>query len=69
MYYLFRINERERNGTVIEHPLNAVFRSDKLEDVFAEINKKVLDGCPRNRLMVFEEIAFDVEVFVGKKED
>lgn len=68
MYYLMKIEMLEYNDTVIHHPLNAMFRSDKLEDVFAQINKRILDGCPRNSLRIFEEIDFDVEVYAGKKE-
>lgn len=66
MYYLMKIDTGVNNNTDLRHPLNAVFQSNNLNEVFREINNRVLNGCPIYRLMVFQEINFDVEVKTGK---
>ena len=69
MYSLCKINNDVCNGSVLRHPLNVVYTSDSLDQISAEIEKRVRDGCPANMLRVYKDVNFAVNYKVEYKEE
>ena len=69
MYSLCKINTGICNDSVLRHSLNVVYTSDSLDQISAEIEKRVRDGCPANMLRVFKDVNFTVNYKVEYKEE
>lgn len=69
MYSLCKINTGICNGSVLGHPLDVVYRSESLDQISAEIKKRVRDGCPANMLRVFKDVGFAVGLTVDFEDE
>ena len=45
MYNLCKLRTNESNGSVGGHSLDIIKRSESIDEIFAEIEKRVRDGC------------------------
>lgn len=64
MYYLFKLKTSELEASIFNHPLSAVDASEDLSEIAESIKKRVGDGCPKSRLMIFEKIDYSLDIGV-----
>ena len=68
MYNLCKIRTNENNGSVDGHPLDIIKRSESIDEIFAEIEKRVRDGCPTDKLRIMQDVKFTISVNLGLSE-
>lgn len=62
MYNLCKIRTNESNGSVGGHPFDVIKRSESIGEIFAEIQKRIRDGCPTDKLRIMQDIKFTMSV-------
>ena len=62
MYNLCKLRINEINGSVGGHPFDVIKRSDSIDDIFVEIQKRIRDGCPTDKLKIMQDIKFTMSV-------
>ena len=69
MYSLCNIRTNENNGSVGGHPLDVIKRSDSIDDIFVEIQKRIRDGCPTDKLKIMQDVKFTMSVNLELSEE
>ena len=69
MYNLCKIRTNESNGSVGGHPLDIIKRSESLDEIFAEIQKRIRDGCPTDKLKIMQDVKFTMSVNLELSEE
>ena len=62
MYNLCKIRTNESNGSVGGHPFDIIKRSESIDDIFVEIQKRVRDGCATDKLKIMQDVKFTMSV-------
>ena len=71
MYNLCKLRTNESNGSVGGHPFDVIKQSDSIDEIFTEIQKRVRDGCPTDKLKIMQDVKFTMSVNLelsGEKE-
>ena len=71
MYSLCKLRTNENNGSVGGHPFDIIKRSESIDEIFAEIKKRIRDGCPTDKLKIMQDVKFTMSVNLelsGEKE-
>ena len=71
MYSLCKLRINEINGSVGGHPFDIIKRSESIEEIFAEIKKRIHDDCPTDNLKIMQDVKFTMSVNLelsGEKE-
>ena len=70
MYNLCKIRTNESNGSVGGHPLDIIKRSESIDEIFSEIEKRVRDGCATDKLKIMQDVKFmmSVDLKLGEEE-
>ena len=58
MYNLCKLRTNENNGYVGGHPFDVIKRSESIDEIFSEIQKRIRDGCPTDKLKIMQDIQF-----------
>ena len=69
MYNLCKIRTNENNGSVGGHPFYVIKRSDSIDDIFVEIQKRIRDGCPTDKLKIMQDVKFTMSVNLELSEE
>ena len=69
MYNLCKLRINEINGSVGGHPFDVIKRSDSIDDIFVEIQKRIRDGCPTDKLKIMQDIKFTMSVNLELSEE
>ena len=69
MYNLCKIRTNEINGSIGGHPFDVIKRSDSIDDIFVEIQKRIRDGCPSDRLKIMQDVKFTMSVNLELSEE
>ena len=69
MYNLCKIRTNENNGSVDGHPFDVIKRSDSIDDIFVEIQKRIRDGCPTDKLKIMQDVKFMMSVNLELSEE
>ena len=62
MYNLCKLRTNESNGSVGGHPFDIIKKSDSIDDIFIEIQKRIRDGCPTDKLKIMQDVKFTMSV-------
>ena len=62
MYNLSQLRTNEVNGSVGGHPFDVIKRSESIDEIFAEIKKRIRDGCPSDKLRIMQDVKFTMSV-------
>ena len=62
MYNLCKLRTNESNGSVGGHPLDIIKRSESIDEIFAEIKKRIHDNCPSDSLKIMQDVQFTISV-------
>ena len=62
MYNLCKLRTNESNGSVGGHPLDIIKRSESNDEIFAEIQKRIRDGYPTDKLKIMQDVKFTMSV-------
>ena len=62
MYNLCKLRTNESNGSVGGHPFDIIKKSDFIDDIFVEIQKRIRDGCPTDKLKIMQDVKFTMSV-------
>ena len=71
MYNLCKLRTNECNGSVGGHHFDVIKRSESIDEIFAEIQKRIRDGCPTDKLKIMQDVKFTMSVNLelsGEKE-
>ena len=71
MYNLCKLRTNESNGSVGGHPFDVIKRSESIDEIFAEIQKRIHDDCPSDSLKIMQDVKFTMSVNLelsGEKE-
>ena len=71
MYNLCKLRTNESNDSVGGHPFDVIKRSESIDEIFAEIEKRVRDGCATDKLKIMQDVKFTMTVNLelsGEKE-
>ena len=69
MYNLYKLRTNESNGSVGGHPLDIIKRSESIDEIFAEIQKRIRDGCPTDKLKIMQDVQFTVSINLELSEE
>ena len=69
MYYLCKFRTNEINGSIAGHPFDVIKRSESIDEIFAEIKKRICDGCPTDKLKIMQDIKFTMSVNLELSEE
>lgn len=69
MYNLCKIRTNESNSSVGGHPFDVIKRSESIDEIFAEIKKRVRDGCATDKLKIMQDVNFTISVNLGLSEE
>ena len=69
MYNLCKLRTNESNGSVGGHPFDVIKRSDSIDDIFVEIQKRIRDGCPTDKLKIMQDVKFMMSVNLELSEE
>ena len=69
MYNLCKLRINERNGSVGGHPFDVIKRSESIEEIFAEIKKRIHDNCPIDNLKIMQDVQFTMSVNLELSEE
>ena len=69
MYNLCKIRTNENNCSVGGHPFDVIKRSDSIDDIFVEIQKRIRDGCPTDKLKIMQDVKFTMSVILELSEE
>ena len=69
MYNLCKIRTNESNGSVGGHPLDIIKRSESIDEIFAEIKKRIHDDCPSDSLKIMQDVKFTMSVNLELNEE
>ena len=69
MYNLCKIRTNENNGSVGGHPFDVIKRSESIDEIFTEIQKRVRDGCPTDKLKIMQDVKFTMSVNLELSEE
>ena len=61
LYFLFKRLVNVHDDSVLGNPLKAVSRSYDLEELFAEVDKRVRDGCAVRNFFIMQDIPFEMK--------
>ncbi len=62
MYNLCKLRTNETNGSIGGHPFDIIKRSESIDDIFVEIQKRIRDGCPTDKLKIMQDVKFTMTV-------
>lgn len=69
MYNLCKLRTNKNNGSVGGHPFDVIKRSDSIDDIFVEIQKRIRDGCPTDKLKIMQDVKFTMSVNLELSEE
>ena len=69
MYNLCKLRTNESNASVGGHPFDVIKRSESIDEIFAEINKRIRDGCPTDKLKIMQDVKFKLSVNLELSEE
>ena len=69
MYILCKLRTNENNGSVGGQPFDVIKRSESIDEIFTEIQKRVRDGCPTDRLKIMQDVKFTMSVNLELSEE
>ena len=69
MYNLCKLRTNESNGSVGGHPFDVIKRSESIDEIFAEIKKRIRDGCPTDKLKIMQDVQFTMSVNLELSEE
>ena len=69
MYNLCKLRTNESNGSVGVHPFDIIKKSDSIDDIFVEIQKRIRDGCPTDKLKIMQDVKFTMSVNLELSEE
>ena len=69
MYNLCKIRTNENKGSVSGNPFYVIKRSDSIDDIFVEIQKRIRDGCPTDKLKIMQDVKFTMSVNLELSEE
>ena len=69
MYNLCKIRANENNSSVGGHPFDVIKRSESIDEIFAEIQKRIRDGCPTDKLKIMQDVKFTMSVNLELSEE
>ena len=69
MYYLCKSRTNEINGSVAGHPFDIIKRSESIDEIFTEIEKRIRDGCPIDKLKIMQDVKFTMSVNLELSEE
>ena len=69
MYNLCKIRTNENNGSVGGHTFDIIKRSESIDEIIAEIKKRIRDGCPTDKLKIMQDIKFTMSVNLELSEE
>ena len=69
MYSLCKLRTNEITGSIGGHPFDVVKRSDSIDDIFVEIQKRIRDGCPTDKLKIMQDVKFTMSVELELSEE
>ena len=69
MYNLCKIRTNENNGSVGGDRLDVSKRADSMDDIFVEIQKRIRDGCPTDKLKIMQDVKFTISVNLELSEE
>ena len=69
MCNLCKIRTNKNNGSVVGHPFDVIKRSDSIDEIFAEIQKRIRDGCPTDKLKIMQDVQFTMSVNLELSEE
>ena len=69
MYNLCKLRTNETNGSIGGHPFDIIKRSESIDDIFVEIQKRIRDGCPTDKLKIMQDVKFTMTVNLELSEE
>ena len=69
MYSLCKIRTNDNNGSVGVHSFDVMKRSDSSDDIFVDIQKRIRDGCPTDKLKIMQDVKFTMSVNLELSEE
>lgn len=69
MYNLCKLRINEINGSVSGHPFDVIKRSESIDEIFAEIKKRIHDDCPTDSLKIMQDVKFTMSVNLELSEE
>ena len=69
MYNLCKLRTTESNASVCGHPFDIIERSESVDEIFAEIKKRIRDGCPTDKLKIMQDVNFTMSVHLELSEE
>ena len=69
MYNLCKLRTNESNASVCGHPFDIIKRSESIDEIFAEIQKRIHDGCPTDKLKIMQDVKFTMSVNLELSEE
>ena len=69
MYNLCKLRINEINGSVGGHPFDVIKRSESIDEIFAEIQKRIHDDCPIDSLEIMQDVKITMSVNLELSEE
>lgn len=69
MYNLCKLRTNESNTSVGSYPVDVIKRSESIDEIFAEIKKRIRDGCPTDKLKIMQDVKFTMSVNLELSEE
>ena len=69
MYNLCKLRTNESNGSVGGHPFDIIKRSESIDEIFAEIKRRVRYGCATDKLKIMQDVKFTMLVNLELSEE